>query len=68
VPRKTPPAIVARLHRDLVATMKVGGIQDNLTAQGLDSATGSPEQFGALIKSEVRRYTDLVNATGIRVD
>jgi tripartite-type tricarboxylate transporter receptor subunit TctC len=68
VQRKTPPAIVARLHRDVVATMKASGMQESVAAQGLDAATGTPDQFGALIKSEIKRYTELVKTAGIRVD
>jgi len=68
VQRKTPPAIVARLHRDVVATMKASGMQESVAAQGLDAATGTPDQFGALIKSEIKRYTELVRTAGIRVD
>ncbi len=68
VQRKTPPAIVARLHRDVVATMKASGMQEAVSAQGLDAATGTPEQFGALIRAELKRYTELVRTAGIRVD
>jgi tripartite-type tricarboxylate transporter receptor subunit TctC len=68
VQRRTPPAIVARLHRDVVATMKASGMQESVAAQGLDAATGTPDQFGALIKSEIKRYTELVKTAGIRVD
>jgi tripartite-type tricarboxylate transporter receptor subunit TctC len=68
VPAKTPGAIVRKLHADLSATMKLPAMGDTLRQQGLESAVGTPEQFGALIRSEIEVYTRLVKAAGIRAD
>jgi len=68
VPAKTPGAIVRKLHADLSTTLKLPAMGETLLQQGLESAVGTPEQFGALIRSEIDVYTRLVKATGIRVD
>ena len=34
--------------------------------QGLDAAGAGPEEFGALIKSEIAKYGRVVKAAGIR--
>jgi tripartite-type tricarboxylate transporter receptor subunit TctC len=39
-----------------------------LAAQGLEPAGGAPEEFGALIKSEIAKYTQVVKAANIKVD
>lgn len=67
-PAKTPAAIVGRLNRDVLATLKLPGMSDALGAQGLESAGSTPEQFAALIKSEIGKYTKVVKAAGIKVD
>jgi tripartite-type tricarboxylate transporter receptor subunit TctC len=39
-----------------------------LAVQGLEPAGGTPEEFGALIKSEIAKYTQVVKAANIKVD
>ena len=68
VPAKTPAAIIKRLHRDLVESMQAPGMADTLAQQGLEAATGTPEQFGALIRAEIATYTRLVKAAGIKIE
>jgi len=67
-PAKTPAAIVGRLNRDVLATLKLPGMSEALGAQGLESASSTPEQFAVLIKSEIGKYTKVVKAAGIKVD
>jgi tripartite-type tricarboxylate transporter receptor subunit TctC len=68
VPARTPRAIVMQLHRDILATMRLPGMADTLAQQGLEVATSTPEEFGALIKAEIERYTRLVQAAGIKAE
>ncbi|MFO0482257.1 MAG: Bug family tripartite tricarboxylate transporter substrate binding protein, partial [bacterium] len=68
VPSKTPQAIVRKLHADLAATMKLPAMGETMAQQGQDTAIGTPEQFGALIRSEIETYTQLVRAAGIKAD
>ena len=68
VPIKTPGTIVRKLNRDVLATLKLPGMSEALAKQGLESAGGTPEEFGALIKAEIAKYTQVVKAAGIHVD
>jgi tripartite-type tricarboxylate transporter receptor subunit TctC len=68
VPAKTPASIVRKLHGDLSTTMKLPAMAETLQQQGLEEAVGTPEQFGALIRSEIDAYTRLVKAAGIRAE
>ena len=67
-PAKTPAAIVQKLNRDVLAALKLPGMNEALAAQGLESAGGAPAAFGALIRSEIDKYRKVVSAAGIRVD
>ncbi len=67
-PAKTPGAIVQKLNGDLVTTMNTRALSDILAAQGLEAARGTPQEFGALIRSELDRYRKLVIAAGIKAD
>jgi tripartite-type tricarboxylate transporter receptor subunit TctC len=66
VPARTPPAIVQKLNRDLVTTLKSPQMLEAFSAQGLDAAGGTPAQFAALIKEELAKYAKVVKAANIQ--
>jgi tripartite-type tricarboxylate transporter receptor subunit TctC len=68
LPAKTPAAIVQALHTHLIAALKRPGMNEALSHQGLDAAGAGPEEFGALIKSEIAKYGKVVKAAGIRAE
>jgi tripartite-type tricarboxylate transporter receptor subunit TctC len=65
VPAKTPRAIVDRLNKELVHALNVPEVKEALLRNGLESAPGSPEAFGAYIKSEYRKWGKLIAEAGI---
>lgn len=67
-PAKTPAALVKKLNADILASLKLPGMTEALAVQGLEPAGGTPEEFGALIKSEIAKYTQVVKAARISVD
>jgi tripartite-type tricarboxylate transporter receptor subunit TctC len=60
VPGHTPKDIIARLHDEFVAVLKIPEVQERLLAQGLEPMPTAPEQFGAYIKSEIRKWARVV--------
>jgi tripartite-type tricarboxylate transporter receptor subunit TctC len=68
LPVKTPGAVVRRANQWVLAALARPGMNDALAGQGLESAGGTPEAFGALIRSEIAKYTQVVKAAGITVD
>jgi tripartite-type tricarboxylate transporter receptor subunit TctC len=67
-PMKTPRPVVQKLNHDLLATLKLQGMNEALANQGLEPVGSTPEQFGELIRREVARYTKVVKAANIRVE
>jgi tripartite-type tricarboxylate transporter receptor subunit TctC len=65
VPAKTPRAIVERLNKELVHALNVPEVKEALLRNGLESAPGTPEAFGAYIKSEYRKWGKLIAEAGI---
>ena len=57
-----------KLNQDIIASLKLPGMTEALAAQGLEPAGGTPEEFGALIKTEIAKYTQVVKAANIKVD
>ena len=68
VPAKTPKDIVARLNRDIVATLKDAHVVDLLRKQGVEPQPGTPEELGAFMKSELETWGRVVKEAGIKVE
>jgi len=66
-PAKTPPAIIKRLHSELVQFRQSGGGADKLLPVGIELVASSPDELGAAVKSEIGRLGKLVKEANIRV-
>jgi tripartite-type tricarboxylate transporter receptor subunit TctC len=59
-PSGTPREVVTRLNRDINQVLARPDIRDRLAADGADTRPMSVEQFGDLVRSEIRRSADLL--------
>jgi tripartite-type tricarboxylate transporter receptor subunit TctC len=67
-PAKTPKDVVAKLNAEVRKAMDSADIKAKLQGQGFNVATGTPEQFGALLKAEMERWAKVVKVSGAKVD
>jgi tripartite-type tricarboxylate transporter receptor subunit TctC len=67
-PAGTPPAIVSRLNSAFGAALRSPDMRERLARMGADPAPGTPEQFAALVRSELAKYEKVVKFSGARVD
>lgn len=67
-PAKTPPAVVKALHRAVVGALVDPPTRQQLLDLGLDVAGNAPEEFGALIKADIPRWTETIRASGAKGD
>jgi tripartite-type tricarboxylate transporter receptor subunit TctC len=67
-PKGTPPAVVARLNKEIGATLRQPDVAAAFDAQGMVPATSTPEEFGRLISTHARRWADVVQRGGITAD
>jgi tripartite-type tricarboxylate transporter receptor subunit TctC len=68
-PAGTPPAIVNRLHADLVKAMQTPDVKAKLDGIGADgSFSRTPEDFAALVRSDTARYAKIVKEIGLKID
>jgi tripartite-type tricarboxylate transporter receptor subunit TctC len=68
LPAGVPGDIVARLHRDVVRVLNLPEMQDRFAGEGGRIVAGTPEQFAALIRSEVAKWSQVIKASGARID
>ncbi|MDB5810000.1 MAG: tripartite tricarboxylate transporter receptor family protein [Betaproteobacteria bacterium] len=67
-PAGTPKDIVAKLNAEINRILTQADVRERLAAQGADPVGTTPEQFGTLIQSEVRKWAKVVKDSGARVD
>jgi len=61
VPTGTPRSIVERLNAEIVKAMHAPDVHERIAVQGGNEiVTGTPEEFGALIRKELQQYARLV--------
>ena len=65
VPAATPREIVTRLNTELARTMSAPDVRERLASDGAEPQTGTPEQFGTFIRSEIAQWTKVVKDAGI---
>lgn len=65
VPAKTPPEIVARLSREVQAAVGQADVSKRLLELNLVAHGSSPAELGALMASEVRRWSEVIARAGI---
>ena len=67
-PAGTPPAIVNKLNRELVRIVHLPDVTEKMAADGSEPVGSSPAEFAAHIKSEVEKWRDLIQKTGIKTE
>jgi tripartite-type tricarboxylate transporter receptor subunit TctC len=64
----TPPAVVARLNEAVNKALKTDKVREALVKLGVDPGGGTPEAFGALVRSETEHWTKVVQEAGIKIN
>lgn len=67
-PAKTPPEIIARLHKELARILASPDIKDRLRDLGSDGVGNSPEEFAKFVAAESARYGKLIKELGLKAD
>ena len=64
----TPREIVQRLNTDMVKILASPEIRERFGNTGVEVVAGTPEQFSTFLKSEVARWTKVVQDANIKAD
>ena len=65
-PAGTPPAVIDKLQRAANEALQSPEVLTPLRAQGADPLGGSPEAFARHIDSEIKKWTSVAAATGLK--
>jgi tripartite-type tricarboxylate transporter receptor subunit TctC len=67
-PAKTPPEIINKLNAEMKRVLGLPDIRQRLSELGSDNVAGTPEQFGALINSEIAKWAKVVKQANVQLD
>jgi tripartite-type tricarboxylate transporter receptor subunit TctC len=65
-PAALPGPVLARLHAEIVSTLKAPEVHSKIDDLGMSVIANTPEQFAAQIKSGIDQYGRLIEAAGIK--
>jgi len=68
VPAKTPRSVINRLNKDVTTTLNMPDVKQFLFNQGLDAHPTTPEEFGAYIRSEAKKWAKVVKDSGAKAN
>ena len=64
-PAATPPAIVARLNKELNRALGTQDVREQMAQQGAEVVTGTPGDLLAAVKGDLKRVGEIVKAANI---
>jgi len=67
-PAKTPPAIVARLQKEVARVVQTAEVKERFAGMGLDPVGGSSEALAKQVASDIQKWTAVAKAANIKND
>ncbi len=68
VPTNTPPAIIAKLAKDIIAILRQPDVHERLSQQGVEVIGSQPAEFARFIKAEIGKFARVVATSGARFE
>jgi len=67
-PARTPPAIVARMQKEVARVVQLPDIRQRLIEQGGDPVGGASEDLDRVVKGELRKWAEVIRDAKIKLD
>src|SRR5919108_1365284 len=67
-PAKTPPAIVARLQKEVARVVHTAEVKQRFAEMGLDPVGSTPQELGNIVARDIAKYSAVAKAANIKND
>ena len=67
-PTGTPTDIIAKLNTEIIKALKNPEVKATFLSQGVETAPTTPEEADAFLKSEIKKWAQVVKTAGITLD
>ncbi len=64
-PAGTPPAVISRMNSEINSLLALPEVTESMAKMGIDPAGGKPEKLDALVRSEIKMWTQVVKTGNI---
>jgi len=65
-PAKTPETVIARLNQETVRVLNSAELKERFLKSGVETVGSTPEEFGAVVRSEMARLGKVIRDANIR--
>lgn len=65
-PKGTPKEVVDYLHREVVKALAAPEVRERLLAQGSEPSGITPAEFEVVVRNDLKRWTEVIRAAGIK--
>jgi len=66
VPAGTPPAVIQKLHDELVRAFSAPDVKEQVANSGSDIGADAPEEFAAFVRAENAKWAKVIRDAGIK--
>jgi tripartite-type tricarboxylate transporter receptor subunit TctC len=67
-PKGTPPAIIEKLHREVVGVMGAPEVKNYFSGASIEIVASTPAEFDTYFREEKDRWAKIIKETGAKVD
>jgi tripartite-type tricarboxylate transporter receptor subunit TctC len=67
-PAGTPKEVIATLNAEINRVLALPEVKQRFAQQGVHTIGGTPEQFGAYLREQMKRWGNVVKTTGVRIE
>ena len=67
-PAGTPRAVLQQLNAEINRALALPEVRRRFAEQGVRTIGGTPEQFGAYLQSQIKRWAKVVQDAGVRIE
>jgi tripartite-type tricarboxylate transporter receptor subunit TctC len=67
-PAGTPKPIIDKLHAEMVKAMQTPELRERFASVGADMIANTPQQFGAFVDAELKKWGAVIKAAGVKAE
>ena len=68
VPARTLPAVITRIHVDVAKALAASEMKERLATEGAEVVGSTPTAFAAFFRSEVKKWSEVVQRSGMNFE
>jgi len=68
VPAGTPKPVITRIHAGLVKAVALPDVRERMAGLGMEVAGSTPDELGALVRSDIVKWGKVIKEAGVKVD